>query len=562
MDYLMLKGKAIDLNNFIRCLIFQSIVYIVVAVNIYSFEFLSSNGENYFKFNGNKNRIEKVDLDFNKSSYDIDFIKIGFFINGKQYEIGEEEYKLELLDDSNIIKISGIFEGNSYEINLYSSMLDKNHIVFNTKFLARNNSDAVSIYFYVKPKDMGKVIQKNDVVSFNDINFIVKNHKVYSADNTEFKEKQLKVINSESTVNKNQGIFIMAPINLSEDGESNLVINKKGFYKKTIKDEKNYWVNALKGYKEKALYSNLFMFMNGGLIIDASGETPIINMDQTMKLLELSLLKKDYTESKIIMEHLIFLNDKDIEGIIPSNFVDMNGKSVSKADNYGVYNSIYRRFLFLKLYVTFLSQTSDKEFFDKTYSKIKTNLVDWLEKKMNTNGVIPDSGNDRIGEDGYKNFVETQYEAYKSFKLLNSYLTSIGIKDEKYKKIAEKLKEIMILYYVDGYYIVDYPFAKNVNPKNIFYVDEDLFFNNSDYYRALQKNIELLKKETSTLNEKITFVNYLYDKKYFLMADSISVDIEKELEGYKGIELLQKDLSLLLNYLIMKEKGEKYGLNK
>ena len=562
MDYLRLKEKEIGLNNFIRCLIFQSMIYIVLATNIYSFELLSSNGENYFKFNGNKNRIEKVDLDFNKSSYDIDFIKIGFFINGKQYEIGEEEYKLELLDDSNIIKVSGIFDGNSYEINLYSSMTDKNHLVFNTKFLARNKSDTASIYFYVKPKDMGKIIQKNDAVSFNDINFIIKNYKVYSADNTEFKEKQLKIINSESVINKNQGILIMAPINLLEDGESNLVINKKGIYEKTIKDEKIYWANTLKGYKEKALYSNLLMFINGGLIIDTSGETPIINMDQTMKLLELSLLKKDYVESKKIMEHLIFLTDNDIEGIIPSNFVDVNGKTILRLDNYGIYNSIYRRFLFLRLYVTFLLQTGDKEFFDKTYPKIKINLVDWLEKKINANGVVPDSGNDRIGEDGYKSFVETQYEAYKSFKLLSSYLSTIGIKDEKYKKIAEKLKEIMILYYVDGFYIVDYPFAKNVNPKNIFYVDEELFFNNSDYYRALQKNIELLKKQTSTLNEKITFVNYLYDKKYFLMADSIGIDVEKELEGYKGIEILQKDLSLLLNYLIMKEKGEKYGLNK
>jgi len=54
----------------------------------------------------------------------------------------------------------------------------------------------------------------------------------------------------------------------------------------------------------------------------------------------------------------------------------------------------------------------------------------------------------------------------------------------------------------------------------------------------------------------------LYDKKYFLMADSLREDIEKQLEGYKGIEILQNDINLLLNYLIMKEKGEKYGLNK
>ena len=48
----------------------------------------------------------------------------------------------------------------------------------------------------------------------------------------------------------------------------------------------------------------------------------------------------------------------------------------------------------------------------------------------------------------------------------------------------------------------------------------------------------------------------MYDKKYYLMAQAMSKDIENNLEGDKGIEILQKDLSLLINYLIMKEKGK------
>ena len=84
-----------------------------------------------------------------------------------------------------------------------------------------------------------------------------------------------------------------------------------------------------------------------------------------------------------------------------------------------------------------------------------------------------------------------------------------------------------------------------------------------DYYKALQKNIEILKKQPSSLIEKITFVNYLYDKKYFLMADSITGRYRKTTEkATRGLRLLQNDINLLLNYLIMKEKGEKYGLNK
>ena len=46
------------------------------------------------------------------------------------------------------------------------------------------------------------------------------------------------------------------------------------------------------------------------------------------------------------------------------------------------------------------------------------------------------------------------------------------------------------------------------------------------------------------------------------MAQAMSKDIENNLEGDKGIEILQKDLSLLINYLIMKEKGEVNGVNE
>ena len=543
-------------------LVFYTIIYTSLCLNSYPFEFLSSNGENYFKFVGEKNRVEKVDLDFNKKSYDIDFIKIGFFINGVQYELGEEDYSLELLDDSNIIKITGEFEDVKYEINLYSSVINKDVLVFNTQLLTFKKLDDVSIYFYIKPKEIGQITQMTDKIVYNDINFSGKNLKVYRVENTEYKEKKLKNINDEKFINKNQGIFIISPLETQKDGESYFILHKKGSYTSSVTNEKKYWETILSKHKEKALYSSLYMFLNKGLVVDTSGESPIIDMNQTMKFLELSLLKKDYAVSKKIIEDLLILTKDQSQGIIPSNFMDINGNTIKKTDNYGVHNSFYRRFTFLKLYLTYLLETGDKELYEKTYPKVKNNLIDWLEKKIDSTGVVSDSGNDRIGEDGYKKFVETQYEAYRSFKLLSLYLGKNNIKEEKYKKIAEKLKEILILYYVDGVYIVDYPFAKELNPKNIFYVDEDLFFNNADYYKALQKNIEILKKQPSSLIEKITFVNYLYDKKYFLMADSLREDIEKQLEGYKGIEILQNDINLLLNYLIMKEKGEKYGLNK
>lgn len=538
------------------------LVYMLTGFKLLSLELLSSNGENYFKYNNKNSKIEKLDLDFGKESYDIDFIKIGFILRGKQYEIGELPYELELSENSNIIQITGEFENVKYKVSLYSSMLNKDTIVFHTELLSYQKFDDISFYYYIKPRDMGKLQEEKDYFVFNDVSYRGKNIRVFLTENVEVKNKKLRSVTKESFVSKNEGLFAIMPLDSPKSSEVYFTIQKKGVYKNTIEEEINNWEKVLAPYKYKYLYSNLKMFEDNGVVVDGYKETPVVDISQLLKYLELSLLKKDYRLSKGILEYVLFSINPNIDGIIPSDYIDMQGNKLDKRDNYGIYNSYYKRSVFLKLYLSYLMDSGDKEFYNKTYSLVKTRLIDWLENKVTEKGVESDSGDSRIGKDGYKAFVETQYEAYKSFKLLNQYLQKQGTKDDKYKKLSEKLKEILILYYVDGVYIADYPFAKNVNPKNIFYVDEDLFLTQSEYYKALQKNIDLLKKEKSSLKEKIVFVNYLYDKKYYLMADFLKEEIEKDLEGYEGIELLQKDLELLLNYLIMKEKGEKYGLNK
>ena len=102
-------------------------------------------------------------------------------------------------------------------------------------------------------------------------------------------------------------------------------------------------------------------------------------------------------------------------------------------------------------------------------------------------------------------------------------------------------------------------FISNVGEIAELRAQEQKSWSSADIYIAL-KTIQ--SNENSSLNERVTFVNYLYDKKYYLMAQVMSKDIENNLEGDKGIEILQKDLSLLINYLIMKEKGEVNGVNE
>lgn len=537
-------------------------LFVTFCFSTYSLEFLSSNGENYFYYNNSKSTVEKVNLDLEKNSIEIDYMKFGFFIDGKQYEIGEKDYKLEKLEESNILKLTGEFDGVTYVIDMFSSVLQKSNIIFNVKLGNVDNKKDIQFYTYIKPRSMGKLTKNDKNYKYNNFNFGTRNklEKVYLTDDTKAKEKKLKIFAEDSLVKANEGIFLISTVDLQKP-EIEIWFSKNKEYVESLNSEKEYWNKLLGKEKQKKLYSILLMFKRNKLLVDISGETPLISMEEVLKYLELTLMNKNYSEAKSILEYLIFETD-NIEGIIPSDYLSLNGKEVYKKDNYGIYNSYYRKSVFLKLYLKYLTDSKDEEFYAESFEKVKVKLIDLLESKVSEMGMEKDSGNGRIGADGYERFIETQYETYKAFEILDEFYRSKNIKEDKYGRISEDLKELIILYYIDNINVADYPFSKSVNPKNIFYVNEELFFSENDYYYALQKNIELLKNENSSLNEKVTFVNYLYDKKYYLMAQAMSKDIENNLEGDKGIEILQKDLSLLINYLIMKEKGEVNGVNE
>lgn len=556
-----MRRKKVIFNSFWKQIIILAL-FTTFYFNTYSLEFLSSNGENYFYYNKSQSIVKDLNLDLENSVTEIDYMKFGFFIDGKQYEIGEKEYSFKKMEDNNILEIKGDFEGLNYTINMFSSVLQKSNIIFNLNVENVDKFKDVQFYSYIKPKNMGRIIKNNKNYQYNNWYFGTrdKTEKIYLADESKTKEKKLKIFQGDSLVKTNEGIFLINPLK-TNSSEVYMWFSKNAEYLEVVNSEKIFWNKQLEKVKQKKLYSILWMFKKNKLIVDISGDTPLINIEEILKYLELTLINKNYLEAKSILEYFIFEVD-GIKGIIPSDYLSLNGKEVYKKDNYGIYNSYYRKSVFLKLYLRYLMDSGDGAFYEESFQKVKSEIIDLLEAKISEMGVEEDSGNGRIGADGYKRFIETQYETYKAFELLDKFYKNKNLKESKYGVISEGLKELIILYYIDNVHVADYPFAKNINPKNIFYVNEELFFSTNDYYYALQKNIESLKNENSSLKEKIIFANYLYDKKYYLMAQTMTTEIENALSGDEGIEILQKDLSLLINYLIMKEKGEVNGVSK
>ena len=168
-------------------------LFVTFCFSTYSLEFLSSNGENYFYYNNSKSTVEKVNLDLEKNSIEIDYMKFGFFIDGKQYEIGEKEYKLEKLEESNILKLTGEFDGVTYVIDMFSSVLQKSNIIFNVKLGNVDNKKDIQFYTYIKPRSMGKLTKNDKNYKYNNFNFGTRNklEKVYLTDDTKAKEKKL-----------------------------------------------------------------------------------------------------------------------------------------------------------------------------------------------------------------------------------------------------------------------------------------------------------------------------------------------------------------------------------
>lgn len=542
------------------------IIYLLISISLLATTLFSTNGNNSFFYNDTKNIIENLDINFSKNGIDIDKINFGFFVDGKQYEIGEENYNFSYIDGTNILTISSEFEKIRYKIYMYSSQTDKNSIIVRTEIEKKSDYKDLSVYYYVKPKNMGLMDNTYPYV-FDSIYFrsSTEGLKIYSTIDSDFKEKALKPLIKDSFVNLNNGLFFVSELNNNERSENYFCISKSkdsssfNFFEKEVE----FWNKQLENEKEKVLYANLKMHADskGFLVKNPNGDA-IISVEDLLLYGNLLLIKKDYKELKKIMEYLIFDTDKNIMGILASDAYDVTWKEKIKKDNFGEYFSYYRKCQFLRLYLKYLIESKDEELYKSSFEIVKTKLIDLILSKNDKNGVEPDSGNSRIGHDGFERFVETQFEVYKTFKLLITFSKSKNIKTEEYQKLVDKEKEVLIIYYIDKLNIVDYPFSKKRNLKNIYYVDESLFLSENDYFLTLQKNVELLKNEKKSLKDKIIFINFLYDKKFYLMANELRNEIENELSGVKGLELLQKDLGLLINYLLMKEKGEVYGVNK
>lgn len=526
-------------------------------MSIFSTEYLSSNGNVFFTYSEKNHRIEKINMNIENKNKSIDFMKMGFFIDGRQYEIGENNYTVEKEEQSNIVKLSGKFGENSYEIFVYPSINEKNNLIIYP--IIKSKGENVKFYIYFKPLIIGKLKFEKNYFSFENINFNIENSSVYISENIEDKEKKLEKIDKDTIVPKEKGIFLISNLNnqnyfwIGEKSKGNII---------KLENERDSWKQKLENRNFKDLYSLILMNQRNHLIVDINKEIPLFDMEEVLNYMELLLITKKYSEIKDILSFLIFDIDKKIMGLIPSDYLDLKGQEVIKTDNYGIYNSYYRRSQFLKIYARYINETKDKEFFEKTFKIVDDRLVKFLEGHISSIGVEEDSGNSRIGKDGFKNFIESQTETAKAFKELSELLKNMELQDISYKKNSDKLNETVKLHFIEKEKIVDYPFSSKENFSNMVYLSRENFMDDTSYKEFIYKGVEDVLFSSDNISEKIEYINFLYETDMKPLANRMSKEIEKELDNKLGLEKLEKDMRLLILYLTMKEKGEIYGSYK
>lgn len=526
-------------------------------VSIFSTEYLSSNGNIFFTYSEKNHRIEKINMNIENRNKSIDFMKIGFFVDGRQYEIGENNYTVEKEEQSNIVKLSGKFAENSYEIFIYPSINEKNDLIIYPTI--KSKGENIKFYIYFKPLIIGNLKFEKNYFSFENINFNIENSSVYISENTEDKEKKLEKIDKDTKVPKEKGIFLIG--NLNNQNYFWIGENSKGNITK-LENERDYWKQKLENKNFKELYSLILMSQKNNLIVDINKEIPSFDMEEVLNYMELLLITKKYSEIKDILSFLIFDIDNKIMGLIPSDYLDLKGQEIIRTDNYGTYNSYYRRSQFLKIYSKYINETKDKEFFEKTFKIVDDRLIKFLESHISSIGVEEDSGNSRIGKDGFKNFIESQTETAKAFKELSELIKNMGLQDISYKNTSDRLNETVKLHFIEKEKIVDYPFSPKENFRNMIYLSRENFMDDTSYKELIYKGVEEVLFNSENVSEKIEYINFLYETDMKPLANRMAKEIEKDLDNKLGIEKLEKDMKLLILYLTMKEKGEIYGSYK
>ncbi len=541
------------------------ILYLLLVINMYTLDILSTNGNISFLFDTNRALMKNIQLSQNLNKYDIDYLGVAIVYEDKIYKLDQYPIEVEVSKDNNHIIQRGVVEGKfSYKITMYTSIIYKNRLVLDIDI---DTKEEINIAYYVKVKNNYRNFDMIDDIYQYDF-FYFKNEKkdikAYLTNDYLMEDTRLLPFTKESIVKEDLAIFFLEKESRSRsvftivsdnlnprDNIVNIKAEKEIWQGDNLKKEEKY-INILKSYirRDGSLYN---FFVNDGLVY----------VDDMLSSVEAFLLYGYIEEAKRSIRYLINSGMNFKKNYLISNYAyDLDRNEVIKRDNYGSMLNLISSAKFLELLLLYYEKTNDIDYIKQIYKEVDEKVAKYLLSFISQKGVGDNSGNYRIGKLGMKPFIESQKAIYDGFLAYAKLLKVLDLDNNIYIEKAELIKRSIILYYIDLDKILDRPFSEEASINNIYYVTKEFFFDINEYYTFIQSHLESVDRyKDKTLLEQVEFINFLFDNKYYLMGidrrESLVGKMEKS--DLHSLYQLQKNIEFSAKYLIMLKKGREDG---
>lgn len=518
------------------------LIYMWVSMVVLSLNLVSSNGSIGITYDTEKKILKDVDLGLVPSEIDIDSIELGFIIDGKIYELKKYDIDLKPMFGTNILIIeSEIDEKYVYRGRIYASMESKDRIVIEGKLQGLDGTkvEAARMYYYLKPREEYKLITNFDRYYSYD-GFYIKsayyNMNLYLANDLSLEENKIFEFTGETEKTEEKALlFVSAPIGSKKKdifalswNNFNFALNMTSFEK-----ELKYWESYLEDYKNTELERALAVLKSyqrrDGSIYNFNKKEKIILVRDILSGIR-SFIELGYFDDAKRGLRYIINSAKEIKGTdyLVSNYAyDFDRQEIFNKDEYGTMLNLINSAEFLSIFIDYCEESRDENFLEENIELVESKVGTYLLNFVDNEGVMENSGNNRIGMANSKRFFETQTAVYKSFFDFSEFLYKMGRDGTPYLENLNKIKN-NIGSYIRKEGILSYPQGMDEAEENIYSLHWD-YFDDRDQCRNFI-NKELLKinryKDRDIL-EQIRFINFLYDFGYEEKAS----DMRKSLLG-------------------------------
>jgi hypothetical protein len=534
---------------------------------------VTSNGLIGMGYDSESKVITDVHLGLDSSEINIKSIELGFVYKNKIYRLKDYNFKIELIDGTNIISLKALVDDKyKYEAFIYASMVNKDRLVIESKVEGIDNMvlNDIRFFYYIRPlEDKKNVIGYNFYYSYDNIYFksveesldllftndeMLKEQKFIPFSGEGIKEKEMALFFIESSSNQeNKNTFVISWNNF------NFAMNLVNYSK-----EEKYWKDYLKdinAIKVRNAFAILKSYQRrDGSIYNFNKNTGYIYVSDMISAINSFMDYGFFEDSKMTMRYLINSKSgmKKNSYMISNYAYDFDRKEIFKSDRYGEMLNIINSAEFLECFCRYYYLSRDMDFLEENIEEIEAKVGNYLVDIVDNYGVKENSGRYRIGIGRGRRYFESQTAVYKALGKFIGILDLLEKDKEAYIEVLSKIKRNINNYIIDDE-ILSYPNENKLSDKetyNLYGIHRDYFDENKMRLIIENEFMKIEKYKDRTLLEQAEFINFLYEFDYVEKGDIMRKSLLGKLDRSKNYATyqMQNSIEFIYEYLSLLKK--------